>query len=293
MALVEASGEGTGGHGPAGPFAKTAAPTGRAVVASLRIAAVAAILVSMTLALWPLQAVAIRRGWPLARRLPHLWHRVAVRMVGLRVHVRGVPAAGRPLLMAANHQSWADIVALGSVLPLSFIAKSDVRDWPGFGLLARLQRTVFVEREARGRTGAQADEIGERLTAGDAMVLFAEGTTSDGNRVLPFKTALFGAAQASLRRSGVEAVLVQPVSIAYTRANGIAMGRFGRPLAAWPGDVTLLPHLASFLREGAVDVEIAFGEPIRFEPSSDRKAVARRCEREVATLLARSLAQPL
>lgn len=266
---------------------------GRDVVAMGRIGWAALVLVMMTLVLWPLQALSMRRDWPLARRLPHLWHRIALRAVGLRVTLRGSPAAGRPLLLAANHQSWADIVALGSVMPLSFIAKSDVRDWPGFGLLARLQRTVFVEREARGRTGAQADEIGERLAAGDAMVLFAEGTTSDGNRVLPFKTALFGAAQASLKRSGVEAVFVQPVSIAYTRANGMPMGCYGRPLAAWPGDVTLMPHLKSFLREGAVDVEIAFGEPIRFEASSDRKAVARRCEAACAAMLGHSLRHPL
>ena len=121
------------------------------------------------------------------------------------------------------------------------------------------------------------------------MVLFAEGTTSDGNRVLPFKTALFGAAQASLKRSRAGAVLVQPVSLAYTKANGMALGRYGRPLAAWPGDVELLPHLLAFLREGAVDAEIRFGEPIPFEAASDRKAVARRCEGEVARLLGRSL----
>lgn len=256
---------------------------------TLRLLFVAVVLAAMTALLGPLQILAIRRGWPLARRLPFLWHRVAARVIGLRLHLTGAPAPGRPLLLVANHQSWADIVALGAVMPLSFIAKSEVAGWPVFGLLAKLQRTVFVAREARGRTGEQADAIGERLNAGDAIVLFAEGTTSDGNRVLPFKTALFGAAQASLKRSGTEAVLVQPVSIAYTKANGIAMGRYGRPLAAWPGDVELAPHLLAFLREGAVDAEIRFGEPIRFDAMSDRKAVARRCESVVSALLVESL----
>ncbi len=256
---------------------------------TLRLLFIAFVLAVMTVVLGPLQILAIRRGWPLARRLPFVWHRVAARLIGLRLHISGVPAEGRPLLIVANHQSWADIVALGAVMPLSFIAKSEVGTWPVFGLLAKLQRTIFVEREARGRTGEQADAIGERLNAGDAMVLFAEGTTSDGNRVLPFKTALFGAAQASLRRSGKEAVSVQPVSIAYTKANGMAMGRYGRPLAAWPGDVELGPHLLAFLREGAVDAEIRFGEPILFDAKSDRKAVARRCETVVSALLLRSL----
>lgn len=256
---------------------------------TLRLLVIALTLAAMTALLAPLQILAIRRGWPLARRLPFLWHRVAARVIGLRLHLSGAPAEGRPLLLVANHQSWADIVALGAVMPLSFIAKSEVAGWPVFGLLAKLQRTTFVAREARGRTGEQADAIGERLSAGDAMVLFAEGTTSDGNRVLPFKTALFGAAQASLKRSGTEAVLVQPVSIAYTKVNGIAMGRYDRPLAAWPGDVELAPHLLAFLREGAVDAEIRFGEPIRFDAASDRKAVARRCESVVSALLSRSL----
>ncbi len=275
------------GQGKAAGQPKTARR--RDPLGTLRLVFVALALALMTALLWPLQSVAIRRGWPLARRLPFLWHRVAARLIGLRLHLAGAPAEGRPLLLVANHQSWADIVALGAVMPLSFIAKSEVAGWPIFGLLARLQRTVFVEREARGRTGEQADAIGERLNAGDAMVLFAEGTTSDGNRVLPFKTALFGAAQASLRRSGKDAVLVQPVSIAYTKANGIAMGRYGRPLAAWPGDVELAPHLLAFLREGAVDAEIRFGEPIRFDAQSDRKAVARRCESVVSALLVESL----
>nr|WP_279482798.1 lysophospholipid acyltransferase family protein [Aureimonas sp. SK2] len=237
----------------------------------------------------PLQLVAIRFGWGLASRLPFLWQRIAARVVGLRVRTRGEATAGRPLLLVSNHQSWADITALGSVMPLSFIAKSDVEGWPIFGTLARLQRTVFVERNARGRTGEQADSIAERLTAGDAMVLFAEGTTSDGNAVLPFKTALFGAAQAALKASGAEAVYVQPVSVAYVGANGIVLGRYGRPLAAWPGDVELMPHLAAFLREGAVDVEISFGEPIRVTAGTDRKGLARACEAEVRRMLRRSL----
>ncbi len=269
--------------------AGTDASRRRDPLGTARMLGIGLALALMTVVLMPLQLLAIRLRWPLARRLPFVWHSVAARLIGLRLHLKGRPVTERPLLLVANHQSWADIVALGAVMPLSFIAKSEVAGWPIFGLLAKLQRTTFVEREARGRTGQQADAIGERLNAGDAMVLFAEGTTSDGNRVLPFKTALFGAAQASLRRSQAEAVWVQPVCVAYTKVNGMPMGHYGRPLAAWPGDVELMPHLLAFLREGAVDAEIRFGEPIRFDAASDRKAVARRCESVVAALMARSL----
>lgn len=255
----------------------------------LRLCLLVSVLGLMTLILMPLQHVAIRRNWPVARRLPHLWHRIAVRLCGLRVRVRGAPASGRPLLIAANHQSWADIMALGSVMPLSFIAKSEVGEWPVFATLARLQRTVFVARRARSQTGQQADTIAARLADGDAMVLFAEGTTSDGNRVLPFKTALFGAGQAALAASGQDTVLIQPVAVAYTQAHGLPLGFHGRPLAAWPGDVALMPHLLRFVREGAIDVEISFGQPIAFTAASDRKAVARTCERAVRAMLEAAL----
>jgi 1-acyl-sn-glycerol-3-phosphate acyltransferase len=259
-------------------------------MARLRIAFMVLVLGLLTLVSMPLQALAIRFGWPLARFLPWLWHRVACPLAGLRVIVHGAPSASRPLMLVANHQSWADIIALGHVMPLSFIAKSEVREWPGFGMLARLQRTIFVERDDRRRTAEQAHAIADRLTAGDAMVLFAEGTTSDGNEVLPFKTALFGAAQAALRRSDANAVAIQPVSIAYVRAHGLPLGRYHRPLAAWPGDVTLAPHLLRFLREGAIDVEISFAAPIVFTGESDRKAVARKAEAEVRRMMAESLA---
>ncbi|RFC63168.1 1-acyl-sn-glycerol-3-phosphate acyltransferase [Fulvimarina endophytica] len=231
----------------------------------------------------------MRFGWKLANVLPMVWQRVARRIIGLRVFVAGAPARERPLLLVSNHVSWADITVLGSVLPLSFIAKSEVKSWPVFGWLAILQRTVFVERKARGETRRQADEIAARLSAGDVMVLFAEGTTSDGNEVRAFKTALFGAAQSSLRLSEAETVLVQPVAIAYTHSNGFPLGRSGRPLAAWPGDVELAPHLARFLIEGRVDVTVAFGEPVRFDARSDRKTVAKLCEQEARRLLADAL----
>ncbi|KAA0968568.1 1-acyl-sn-glycerol-3-phosphate acyltransferase [Aureimonas fodinaquatilis] len=258
-------------------------------MAGLRVFFVTVTLTGMTMVLAPLQLLAMRFGWPVARYLPWLWHRVAARVSGIRVSVSGTPFSSKSLLIAANHQSWADIVALGSVLPLSFIAKSEVGSWPVFSTLAKLQRTVFVSRQERRKVGQQADTIAERLNAGDVMVLFAEGTTSDGNRVLPFKTALFGAAQASLRKSDQSRLIVQPVAIAYTHGHGIPLGFHGRPLAAWPGDVELMPHLLAFLRCGAVDVRISFGEPVEFDLDSDRKAVARICEARVAAMLEHSL----
>ncbi|EAU40957.1 Phospholipid/glycerol acyltransferase [Fulvimarina pelagi HTCC2506] len=261
--------------------------------ARLRIAFVIAVLAVTTLVLLPVQALAMAFGWRLANKIPMIWQRVAAKVAGIRVHIAGTPSPERPLLLVSNHVSWADITVLGSVLPLSFIAKSEVKGWPVFGWLAVLQRTVFVKRHARGETGRQNDAIAARLTAGDVMVLFAEGTTSDGNEIRPYKTALIGAAQSALRNSESESLQVQPVIVAYTHSNGFPLGRSGRPLAAWPGDVELTPHLARFLVEGRVDAIVAFGHPIRFSAGSNRKFVAKQCEMEARRLLAEALAGKL
>lgn len=237
----------------------------------------------------PLQAVALRFRWSLARRLPLLFHRFACRVVGVRVHTLGKPAEGRPLLIAASHVSWLDILVLSSILPVSFVAKSEVAGWPVFGLLARLQRTVFVERERRTKTGEQARAIAERLAGGDAMVLFPEGTTSDGNQVLPFRSALVGAARTALDAGGHAHVLVQPVAIAYTRLHGLPLGRLWRPKVAWIGDEDLPPHLMALLREGALDVSVCFGDPIAYDREGDRKRVTAEAERTVRRMMAAAL----
>jgi lyso-ornithine lipid O-acyltransferase len=259
------------------------------MVAFLRFILTAAAFVLVTVVLLPVQLLFVKTGWALQKKLPMLFHRIALRLLGIRIHVHGKIADGRPLMLAANHSSWADIVVLGASEEVSFIAKSQVATWPLFGILAKLQRTVFVEREKRGKTRDQASEIATRLAAGDIMVLFAEGTTSDGNRILPFKTSLFGAAQVAIREASAETVTIQPVAIAYTRVHGLPMGRFHRPIIAWPGDVELGPSLIGMLKEGAYDVDIRFGEPVVIDGKSDRKALARLMEERVRTMMQTSL----
>jgi 1-acyl-sn-glycerol-3-phosphate acyltransferase len=246
------------------------------LLARFRIAAIAAVMICLTLLLAPFQLAAIRWAPRVAGWLPFAWHRLARRLIGLRVTVHGrPPRAAAPRLIVANHVSWADIVVLGSLLPLSFIAKAEVRSWPGANLLARLQNTVFIERHRRGTAGRQAGEIAERLAAGDTMVLFAEGTTGSGHRLLPFKTSLFGAIDAALGQGGHQRLIVQPAAIAYLRLHGLPLGRYHQARAAWPGDLTLLPHLARFLEDGACDAQVVFGEPLVVEAGQDRKLLAR------------------
>jgi 1-acyl-sn-glycerol-3-phosphate acyltransferase len=197
-----------------------------------------------------------------------------------------------------------------------FVAKREVAGWPLFGLLAKLNRSVFVERERRTKTADVNREIAARMSEGDPVVLFAEGTSSDGNRVLSFRSSLIGAVQAALAvdfraaprngsppshaggenlplsgegavRSplrGETSVCIQPLSIAYVGIDGFPMGRQHRPQVAWYGAMDLLPHLAGIIRHGAIDVVVSWGTPRSIDSSVDRKAIARESEAEVRRL---------
>jgi 1-acyl-sn-glycerol-3-phosphate acyltransferase len=240
-------------------------------MAKLRAGVLIGVFLLITLFLIPWQWIGLRIHLPWRKTLPRVYHRCLCRLFGFRLTVVGTPLQGQGVLLLANHTSWIDILILSAVMPVSFIAKAEVARWPFFGTLARLQRTVFVERTRRSQTGAVRDEIRERLLAGDALVLFAEGTSNDGNFVLPFKSALMGAAKATLE--GGRRVPVQPVSAAYLCCHGLPMGREMRPFFAWYGDMDMVPHLWGALQAGPLDVTIQFHPPLDVT-HMDRKQLA-------------------
>jgi lyso-ornithine lipid O-acyltransferase len=242
---------------------------------TLRLARLALYL-AWTLGLMPVQWVGLVLGCRWVSTLPTFYHRWCCRILGFRVRTIGRPTAERPVLFAANHVSYTDITVLGSLIAGSFIAKSEVANWPFFGWLAKLQRTVFVDRRIRN-TATQRDAISERLAVGDALILFPEGTSGDGNRTLPFKTALFGAAATSGRP-----VRVQPVSLAYTRLDGIPIGRAYRPFFAWYGAVGLVTHLWGMIGLGTVEVVVQFHPPTLLADCGSRKALAGYCYARIA-----------
>jgi 1-acyl-sn-glycerol-3-phosphate acyltransferase len=240
-----------------------------------------AIYLAFTLVLMPVQAfgLAFRRPWTAS--FPCFYHRWCCRILGLRVRRIGRPTKSRPALFAANHISYLDISVFGSLIAGSFIAKTEVGSWPLFGWLARLQRSVFIDRQVRS-TAHQRDTIAGRLAAREALILFPEGTSGDGNRVLPFKSALFSVADQ--RAAGP--VTVQPVSIAYTRLDGMPIGRRLRPLFAWYGAMTMAPHLWTMVGLGAVEIVVEFHPPTTLVECGSRKALARYCQERVAAGLA-------
>ena len=164
----------------------------------------------LTLLLLPIHLLALSLGLrTVVNRLPVLYHRMVCFILGIRVRVHGKRSDVTPTLFVCNHVSYLDVEVLGSLVPGSFVAKAEVATWPFYKTLAKAQRTIFVERTS-SKTSASRDEMVKRLDTGDNLMLFPEGTSSDGTRVLPFRTALFGVAQ--LRRDG-KPIVVQPVAI--------------------------------------------------------------------------------
>jgi lyso-ornithine lipid O-acyltransferase len=248
----------------------------------IRVISVLLAFAALTLALLPFQLLGIALDLRLQRTIPHFYHRVLCALIGVRIREVGRRSIASPALILSNHVSWLDICVISALAPVVFVAKSEVAGWPVFGWLARLQRTIFIDRQARHRTGAATREIATRLLGGDAVVLFAEGTSSDGMRVLPFRSALVGAIHHALGGGTHHShVTVQPMSLAYTRLDGLPMGRSLRDRVAWYGDVDLIPHLVQVLASGAVDVTVSWGEAIAYDGGADRKAIARISEKSV------------
>ena len=257
-------------------------PRGSRLRAAMRLAA----YLGWTAMLLPVQmaAVATRRR-RLAERLPVFYHRHCLPLLGLEVEIRGRMSEARPTLFVCNHSSYADITVLGALIPGSFVAKSEVADWPFFGLLAKLQRTVFVDRQSR-RAAHHRDAMQQRLDAGDNLILFPEGTSNDGNRVLPFKSALFSVAE---RSAGGRPLTVQPVSIAYARLDGMPIGYGLRPCFAWYGGMSLAPHLLRMVGLGRVRIVVEFHPAMTLADCGSRREMARRCHAAVASGVAAAL----
>ncbi len=251
-----------------------------ATVISSQVTAVfrAFLYVTLTVALIPVQAVALLLRLPLSRRLPMWYHRICCRLLGIRLEVFGRRSRARPTLFVANHTSYLDIAIYGALIPGSFVAKAEVAKWPLFGLLAKLQRSVFVDRRVR-TSHVQASEIGRRLEARDSMILFPEGTSDDGNRVFPFKSALFAVAEMKPRGNPL---VVQPVSLTYSRLDGIPIGRHLRPFFAWYGDMDLISHASQLIGLGRLTATVSFHDPVTIEEFESRKALSAYCYETIA-----------
>ena len=208
-------------------------------------------------------------------------------MLGLQVRTLGDSAAlrlragRRPVLFVSNHSSWIDIPVLGGRLEAAFIAKREVGRWPLIGTVARFGRTSFVSRDP-SFAAREGTAMSGRLAAGDDLILFPEGTSSDGSRVLPFHSGFFALAKPMPARGGtpvpLEAIpIIQPVSLVYDRLAGMPVGRSGRAVFAWFGDMDIASHFWRFAKWRGARATILLHEPIDPADYPSRKLLAAAC----------------
>lgn len=198
--------------------------------------------------------------------------RAALAIMGIGLRTRGHPMRGKGAVVA-NHASWLDIFTLNAVQRIYFVSKSEVAGWAGIGWLARATGTVFINRDGR-EAQAQKTLFENRLRQGHRLLFFPEGTSTDGLRILPFKSTLFAAFFAH----GLEQVLsIQPVSVRYHAPEGADPRLYG-----WWGDMGFGPHFLQTLarlRQGRV--EVTFHDPVRVADFADRKLLAAHCEARI------------
>ena len=214
--------------------------------------------------------------------IPILYHRVVCCIAGIRIEVRGKPNLINKTLYISNHCSYLDIVILGSILPACFVSKSEVSNWPFFGLLARLQRTIFIDREAIRSTVEQINVLSDRLLSGDSLVLFPEGSSTDGTAVLPFKSCLFHIISQQPTDSEI---LIQPITIAYTHVNGRRIDQKTRSKVCWFGSASFVGHLWSFLNLLNANIIVNFHDPVKRSLFKNRKDTAIFCHKKISNAL--------
>ena len=264
------------------PVPVSLAGWGRAL---LRGATILTVILLGLLILVPLRLIersvhGLARPW--TGPIPSIVSRIACSVLGLDYVAHG-RLMKTPGALVANHSSWLDIFVLNAGGALTFVSKAEVAKWPGIGPMARAAGTVFVRREARDAR-AQTAVFDERFEAGAKLLFFPEGTSTDGQRVLPFKPTLFAALFADRHR---ERLFVQPVTVSYHPPKGAEPRFYG-----WWGDMDLGPHLLQILAQSPQGrVEVTWHDPIRVADMPDRKALARQAEAAVRGAHPASLAE--
>jgi 1-acyl-sn-glycerol-3-phosphate acyltransferase len=211
-------------------------------------------------------------GRPITPFITQFVCRNAFRIMGMRFSVKGTQMTHQGAVVA-NHSSWLDIFALNAAKRVYFVSKSEVANWPGIGLLAKATGTVFIERNPR-KAKAQQEVFEARLKAGHKLLFFPEGTSTDGLRVLPFKSTLFAAFFAQDLK---EILWVQPVTVNYYAPDAEEKRFYG-----WWGEMGFFPHLVKTLAvRKAGRVEVVYHSPLRVSEAENRKSMALECERAV------------
>ena len=218
--------------------------------------------------------------------LPVLFHKMLLWLLSVKVEIVGESDQFKNSnLFISNHLSYLDIPILGSRFPLRFVAKSEVESWSIFGFLAKKGRSIFIRR-VKTDSFNQKNKILDVLSSGEKVFIFPEGTTSDGNRVLEFKSSSFS----SVENQNFK---IQPIVILYSDLNGIPINRWLRPLIAWYGDMDLKSHLFKLIRLMSIKAKIIYLEPVNAKNFENRKDLSNYLEGRIRKIYSRALSKKL
>lgn len=213
-----------------------------------------------------------------------MYFKVVCFILGIRVKIKsGKLADVKNLLLVCNHNSYFDIFALGSVLKINFVAKEDVKNWPIFGIITRLGNTVYISRD-RMKAGREVNFMEKELEKRKIpLLVFPEGTSTDGNEVLPFKSSLFAMFENHIGQKLDNQITVQPISIAYTREGKRLINDEERHNYAWYiKEQGLVEHLINALHHTPFTMEIIIHKPIDISTGfNNRKDLALYCHNVV------------
>ena len=183
--------------------------------------------------------------------LPLIFHKFLLKILGIRLSIKGRPSERKPLILIGNHCSYLDIIILGSVLPVCFVAKSEIKSWFLFGTLASLQNSIFIDRR-NFKALDSLKKISKNLSSNFAIIIFPEGTTNNGKRVLKFRASLFKIFEDD------PTLGLQNFSLCYTHINSMPLDNRMRPNIAWYGEMNLITHLKRLLHYSSIGAKLQF-----------------------------------
>ena len=213
-------------------------------------------------------------------RFYNIFFKGLVRIFGIKIKVSGI-IDQKKILYVSNHISYLDIFILGSIIKGIFVAKSEIKTWPIINKIAALGRTIFINRSKILSIKDQVNLLSNHFNTNQNIILFPEGTSSDGSKVLPFKSSLFSLVELEQLRE----YKIQPISIFYSKIDGMPVEKKFRPFFAWFGDMDLISHAWKFLGLGLSEVDINFHKPIKFCDFKDRKEASKFCQNLISEQL--------
>lgn len=207
-------------------------------------------------------------------------YKLSLLIINIKVRIKGEITEASPVFFISNHVSYIDIPVLGAILKTTFIAKDDIRNWPVLGQISSLVKPLFIVRKV-SKSKENADIIENHINKHHSVIMFPEGSTSEGRTLIPFNSSFFGITYK------VEDLTIQPVLLKYTRINGLPISTSERHYIYWIGDMELMPHLWELLKLYSIDVEVELLDPIKPRDYSNRKKLALACYSKMKEKLCR------